>query len=925
MKIKENICHRRLTRNLSILFQIILCASCQKDLQIDSQTSLGIRFMVSDGIGWQSTRTAAGDTEEMHSSDSVLDVRPLFAKDGDDGLYLHTSVSDKISVAFFGTEDPQTRAMPVETATVYDSFGVLTSVYSGSWSETTCTPDYMYNVEVSKASSWTTSYYWPGRGTRIRFFAYAPYNGEGIVLSDKTKAGTPTISYTVPTAVSAQSDLLVAVSAELSDNTSAAVPLTFEHALTAVRIATGDDMKAGSITKITLKGVYGSGTHMMGSDSWRDYGAKRDFEQTLSVQADGTADQEITPVASTFMMVPQTLPAGAMIEIAYTDDLTSSQRTLTASIAGGEWPIGKTVTYRISTSSISIVPTFTVKAPASYTYKGGSDSYTVTSYVSVSRSGDETKAVAMAWSAEFVEDDGTGNYRVITRPDWLTEFTTSGNGGTSAATFTATTSAQQGIISNPHNDRLKTAKAVQGVYNLSNPTGAAPVLNTANCYVVNAPGTYSLPLVYGNAIKDGMDNPSAYTSAASGSNVLKNFVNHRDVAITSPYIYNNADCRPVSAQLVWQDEPNLVTNIRLSTDKKHLLFDVNVSTIKQGNAIVAVCDDWNFFMWSWHIWVTDFVPGLAPTVEHSYDPAQIQRDKVVTNYQNVKYTFMGVNIGWCDAETETYPARSVKIRFTQAETGVQQVVDLTQVEGRIARVGNNPYFQSGRKDPMLPGIVTSTGSSARKGCYPSEGFGFTHVEGRTTIGTSILNPHVFYTSKSSTGEYNYNDQFNWCSSYYINLWSANNTQMDINDNLVVKTIYDPSPAGYHLPASRAFSGFSCTGRKNLTGHENFGAQFNSPYSSDDDVYNNGGWTFYCDKMLGESSYDTMGGVIFFPISGHIDYLTGEPKYVGLRGWSIAATGNLKTPYTMYMHPIYIAVPHDNYMNNDGYPARPVRE
>lgn len=122
----------------------------------------------------------------------------------------------------------------------------------------------MYNVEVTKASSWTTSYHWPGSGRNIRFFAYAPYNGTGISLSSATKAGTPSITYTVPKSVGAQRDLLVAATSGIAGNTAAAAPLTFAHALTAIRFTTGDDMLAGRITKITLKGVYGSGSYTMG-------------------------------------------------------------------------------------------------------------------------------------------------------------------------------------------------------------------------------------------------------------------------------------------------------------------------------------------------------------------------------------------------------------------------------------------------------------------------------------------------------------------------------------------------------------------------------------------------------------------------------------------------------------------------------------
>lgn len=326
------------------------------------------------------------------------------------------SPTDRRTAPNAQTDRPQTRATPIETANFYDSFGVLASVYTGSWSETSCLPDYMYNVEVTKASSWTTSYHWPGSGRNIRFFAYAPYNGTGISLSSATKAGTPSIAYTVPKAVGAQRDLLVAATSGIAGNTAAAAPLTFAHALTAIRFTTGDDMLAGRITKITLKSVYGSGSYTMGFRSWGDYGATADFSQTLTADVDGSADQVITPVAATFMMLPQALPSGASIEVVYRNKLTSTLHTLTASIAGSQWPIGKTVTYRISTSSISMTPTFSVTPPSAFTYAGGSQNYSVTSCAAVSRSGDASQTVPVAWTAEFVEDDGAGGYNVISRP-----------------------------------------------------------------------------------------------------------------------------------------------------------------------------------------------------------------------------------------------------------------------------------------------------------------------------------------------------------------------------------------------------------------------------------------------------------------------------------------------------------------------------
>lgn len=181
---------------------------------------------------------------------------PLKAADGGEGLYLHASVSDRI-----GTTAPkersdslQTRGLLVGSDNFHDSFGVMASVYTGSWNEDSCLPDYMYNVKVTQASQWTTSYYWPGSGQNIRFFAYAPYYqdlraDESILrVSDKTVSGTPSIEYTVGDQTLFHDDLLVAASSEMPGNSSSTVPLTFKHALTAINFVTGDDITPGRIT-----------------------------------------------------------------------------------------------------------------------------------------------------------------------------------------------------------------------------------------------------------------------------------------------------------------------------------------------------------------------------------------------------------------------------------------------------------------------------------------------------------------------------------------------------------------------------------------------------------------------------------------------------------------------------------------------------
>lgn len=851
---------------------LLLPSACSEDPTADNALSGPmLRFEVVDRHGWQtpSQSRSAGD-----ATDSTTLLHPdIFILRGGgefpaaDTLFLHATVIDGIESDRSNAEVPQTRATPVEEDTFYESFGVLASAYTGSWSETSCLPDYMYNVEVTKSSGWTTNYFWPTGGRKVRFFAYAPYGGSGIVLSDKTKAGTPTIRYTVPAAVASQNDLLVAAPAAMDGNTSATASLPFGHVLTAVRFVTGDDVLAGKITKITLKGVYGSATLAMGALEWSNYGKTANFSQSCSVNVDGSADQEITSAKATFMMLPQTLPSGASIEIAYMDDLTSTQRTLTASIGGAEWPMGKTVTYRISTTSITITPELAIEKNATltgggdrtselvWTHEGGSlDAYIrIVSRVTVSRPGDATKTLQVPWTMEFIEDDGAGGYRVIPKPDWVVSLSNKGSG-----TIITTTSirAQQADTVDLHNEVLAAAAPVGGIYDLSTKGGETP-MNTANCYVINAPGTYSLPLVYGNAVKNGEPNTGAYrTDLLTG--VLRILTNHLDAAITNPYIYNNANCTPKDAVLVWQDERDLVTNVALAVDGHSLTFEVPQASIKQGNAIVAVRDASNRIMWSWHIWVTDFVPGLAPTITDKYDPYEMHRDKVVTNNSGKQYTFMGVYIGWCD-NILVYDARSVKVRYIQSSTGATTIITLTQ-KSRTVNQGNNTYFGWGRKDPMLGGILDVSGSFKDKPYYFQTGYRFEKsTTGKVTIGKAIQTPYIYYNGGTSP--------YNWSTSLYENMWS------NVYNDESSKTIYDPSPVGYRVPEVGAFSGFTYSG-STVDGTSGFGSQFNSPYTSESNITDHLGWEFYCNKMNGTGKYDPAGGTIFFPLTGGRSYAEG---------------------------------------------------
>lgn len=804
----------------------ICLSSCEDDMDRPSPSS-HVSFTTEISSSRTPSTRSTTDTDTPQGTVTAL-------QGGNTPLYLHTLYTDSIALPPSDSRPDRgvlTRATPIKDANMYESFGVSAYSYTGSWSEDK-TPNYFYNATASKSDGGYTlssTYYWPGSSYKMKFFAYAPTANTQYVLSGRTHAGSPTISVTIPGDVNDQKDLLVAKTDELAGNTNTAVALSFNHALTAIRFVCGDDMQVGTVKSVSLKNVYSKGTYHMGTQSWSNVGTPATFPQTLNKSTTGTAGEALTTDAQTFMMVPQTLPDGAQLEVVFTDN-SSIDHTLTADIKGTSWPVGKTVTYKISSNSINWSYTLTVSGPADFTYTGGTRQYSVTSYRENSKGVQE----AAPWTAQYSVDNGVS--WTDTRPEWLTAFTASGAGGTSAQPYDATVIAQTDTDNSSHTTALQNATAkgtADTPYNLSNQTDGGPTdENTANCYVVSAPGYYSFPLVYGNALKNRSTNESAYKTSNTGSNILSHFINHAGNAITDPYIRNNADCTPAKAELVWQDAPNLVTDIKYNnTGNGNISFTVDKNTIRQGNAIIAIKDAGDNVLWSWHIWVTD--EDINNAIE-------------ITNFQGKKYKLMSVNLGWCDGSTTNYAERSCKVKFTAG--GESQTITVKQASNSITTDGNHPYYQWGRKDPFLP----SDGlSNTNKTWYDKDGNAHTKSPktenfstGATCIMNYILKPDVM--QNQSVGD-----------NTYANLWSADNNVYTANDENVIKTIYDPSPVGFKLPASNAFTGFTTTGTSSGNGYKVNGTWDSSLK----------GWNFYTDSSKIKPSSSLRRGVASIPMAG----------------------------------------------------------
>lgn len=260
----------------------------------------------------------------------------LRSADSADTLCVRTLISDGIQTA---GNKAVTRGEPVTTEAFYDKFHVLTVKDQET--------SFFMNEDVTKiGNNWTmdNTYYWPGANHTLQFYAWAPADA----ITAPSSPENLTFEYTVPEEATAQQDLVVANESRDGDFKQA-VSLGFKHICTAVKFVVGDEMQAGTIKSVALKGVQNTGTYDM-KNGWTNISGTADFTQILDKETTGSEGDgdEITIAEGTFMMLPQTLPSGASVEVVFHSATTNTDRTLSAPIEGTEWPIGKTVTYKLS-------------------------------------------------------------------------------------------------------------------------------------------------------------------------------------------------------------------------------------------------------------------------------------------------------------------------------------------------------------------------------------------------------------------------------------------------------------------------------------------------------------------------------------------------------------------------------------------------
>ena len=325
---------------------------------------------------------------------------------------------------------------------------------------------------------------------------------------------------------------------------------------------------------------------------------------------------------------------------------------------------------------------------------------------------------------------------------------------------------------------------------------------TANCYIVNAPGKY-----YFTANVKGNGYTGEIVSNRYDAAQYHTFVNGTaDVAQTS------VDLAPASAEVLWfqawcPSEKVYVTTCPIKPESVMLFengdveFETEGEELIPGNVVIAAKDEEGNIIWSWHIWIAN-----------GYDA---EASKVAMGVNNL--VMMDRNIG--------------------ANIGSEEGVS----NGWIAGTAVGMTYQHGRKDPF-PGpfdIKASCYDGNRGGAgygamtadgilmYGSNGTGGANQNGGYTmianteyqiglvqhagfsgdwtyadaVAYANANPHrLIHNNNSGGNSYPYDwwgKRSDIAKQQLFYYWGGPQVWPSCAD--VIKTIYDPCPAGWFVP------------------------------------------------------------------------------------------------------------------------------
>lgn len=304
---------------------LLLLAACAEDTPVDTGRGSGIVFGISEAVMSRGEASSvAGHFDLCNNTDTVA---------------VRCTVEDMALVKAAGRGEP---------ATGIGNFRAWAYLHDGG----TVKPFFSGEPVSDKGSYWSTdqTYYWPTSATQRLAFTALSVLPDGMTV-DARQQGV-SIQYTIASQAAAQPDVMLAETEPVNGNgiPDYRVPLRFKHICAAVCFKTGNQLMPGTIEKITLSGIHDTGTYADGA--WSIAGNVRSFSLDTSVETTGneTAGSDLYQPYNTFMFLPQVLGPDARLEVVFNDKTSGTTRTLSASLAGQEWPMGRITTYHIGIS-----------------------------------------------------------------------------------------------------------------------------------------------------------------------------------------------------------------------------------------------------------------------------------------------------------------------------------------------------------------------------------------------------------------------------------------------------------------------------------------------------------------------------------------------------------------------------------------------
>lgn len=311
---------------------------------------------------------------------------------------------------------------------------------------------------------------------------------------------------------------------------------------------------------------------------------------------------------------------------------------------------------------------------------------------------------------------------------------------------------------------------------------------TANCYIVNKPGTlYQFDAsVMGNNASITTDENDFHPNQRDAAKALFD---------SDPIFNGDKSLNPKGAFIVWSTGNSIndvITDVTLDTENKIVKFrTVAGSALTQGNAVIAVTDDDGNIIWSWHIWAVDGVKDVDYTVSYFSGAGYDFKNYWRSDYpEYCNWTMMDRNLGATSATADDPDSFGL-------------------------------YYQWGRKDPIIGAAGWSGGNEESKAFADNtvenathKDYGWSalsnasHADAAASIAYSIAHPTTFLYAESGANDWvkasGVNEQQDW-------LWgNPNHETGNINaaDNYVEKSIYDPCPPGYKMPQQHLWGLFT---------------------------------------------------------------------------------------------------------------------